>query len=357
MTKLRGLIILDGADCVGKTTLANKIAERAQSIGADPVIRHQGKPVEGTCWQVHSDALLEYLQEAFNEEKLVIGDRHFLSEAIYGSVYRTGSEYPYAVRHIDRLLHRFRALRVICAPPIEDVVKMHAEMKKIRFEEYDSGMDKVGQRYKDLWSGAHSGTSSETTNWVYDERRDYIEQLTMTGGVSDKNGWYHYDYTKTDTDTYARFLLHELETEQALIPDDLLDMNDWKFTGFPSKQSVLLVGDKVLKEGASTIPFYDNQDASGYLAHTLQKIRADESRVVIANVNDYDGVYTVRALSQMCGRVIVMGRHAEKTMLTAGLDYDARIRDPQDAMQFSFHDDTYAHEMLIAMKGMAGIII
>ncbi len=353
----RGIILLDGADACGKTTLAGAIAKRAAKLGATPVIRHLGKPDPGTCWEEHRTAILNYVSEAFSENKLVIADRHFLSESIYGCVYRTGSEYPFGARHVDRLLHRFRALRVICAPPVDIVVESHAKMKAVRFEEYDSGMDKVAQRYLDLWNGATSA-STKSGPWDYRWRDDYIQSLTISGGVADRLGWYHYDFNTqgrgSDVDTYARYLLQELASEQDLIPQQLLDVNEWHFTGFPSKSSVLLVGDRISDDNGIKIPFFANSGSSDYLVRTLHGIGADEARVVIVNINDPGGEETTRELAKMCGRTIVMGREAEKTMLKCGIHYDTQIRHPQHARRFTFHDDRYYYEMKMAFNGMAG---
>lgn len=349
---IHGIILLDGADGAGKTTLAEKIKERAEKLGADAVVHHLGKPARGRCWQEHSDALTLYIKEAFLENKLVIADRHFLSEAIYGTVYRDGSEYPYAARHFDRLMHRFRCLRVICAPPVEHVVETHARLKGERHEEYDDKMDEVAHRYLDLWNGAVFNEDDKKINYYYSDD-DYISQLTYRGGVNDKIGWYHYDVTEhgKDMDLYARFLLHELETEQNLIDGHLLDPETWCFTGYPQLASALLVGDRLSAPNPLGVPFYANHACSEYLAKTLQHVVVDESRLVIANINDESGARTVAALQERCGRTIVMGREAEREMLRLGMTFDARIRHPQHPRRFNYKDKTYAKELIAALAG------
>lgn len=361
MSKIRGVILLDGADCTGKTTLAGNIAKRATDLGAQPIICHLGKPAPGTCWEEHKTALCDYLDKAFRLDMLVIADRHFLSEAVYGCSYRTGSEYPYAARHVDRLLHRFRALRVICAPPVGFVVENHAKMKQVRREEYDSGMDIVAQRYLDLWHGAKSGHVTHGTSthlWHYNSHEDYIQQLTRAGGVADKLGWYHYDVTtqgENNSQYYVDYLLDELQTEQEVISEYLLAPDLRRFTGYPTPQSVLLVGDRIKSENPLHVPFLSNSNSSVYLAETLHKLHADESRVVIANVHDKGGTETIKDLNAYCGRTIVMGREAEKTLLNMRLSFDARVRHPQHARRFSHNDDSYEREMRIAFHGMAGV--
>ena len=352
---MRGIIILDGSDGAGKTTLANAIKERVETMGHKAIVCHQGKPAPGTCWDTHSSALLDYIEEAFTKNTVVIGDRHFLSESIYGRVYRTGSEYPFGARHVDRLLERFRALRVVCAPSVKYITTTHARLKNERVEEYDSGMNKIALAYLDLWNGAlvKSGTADEYSK----DTNDYLVQLMVNGGAADRNGWCHYDVEThgQDLKTYVAYLLHELNEQQSLIPENLLDPTLWHFTGFPHDQAVLLVGDRVSAENRFNIPFYSNKGSSLYLAKTLHKLNADEARIVIANVNDPDGLETVSDLAAMCGRVVVLGREAERAMQKQGIKYHARIRHPQHARRFSFHDNAYMVELGAALDGWAGV--
>ena len=359
MSKLRGIILIDGPDCSGKSTLAEHIKTTAEKLGSKAVVRHLGKPEPGTCWGLHKAALCAYVKEAFTEDTLVIADRHFLSEAIYGVSYREGSEYPFAARHVDRLLHRFRALRVICAPSVEFVVETHAKMKKLRVEAYDTGMGAIAQRYLDLWHGAldASGNPNVGSTWSYKGHQDYVQQLTADGGVADRNGWYHYNVETHGQalTSYVKALLDELESEQELIQPGLLDLDHWRFTGFPSQQSVLLVGDKIKSANLTHTPFLSNSNSSEYLASVLHKLHADESRVVVANINDEHGPETVNRLSRLCGRTIALGREAEKTLQLTGIRYHAKVRHPQHARRFSRYDQTYEQELRVAFAGMADV--
>ena len=346
---MRGIIILDGPDGAGKTTLADSIKSRALALGSKAVVHHLGAPEEGTAWRLHLDAIIAYIQEAFDQDTVVIADRHFMSEGIYGDVYRKGSEYPIAMRHIDRLLHRFRALRVICAPPVEHVKETFERLKGEREEMYNDSMDKIATRYLHLWSAHPNPTSLPG--------KDYLQQLAFNGGTYDTAGWYHYDVTTHGKDLreYSSFLLHELDEEQDLLPEDLLDIHKWNFTGFPHEHAVLLVGDKMSSKNALNIPFLSNEASSLFLARTLQTICADESKIVMANVNDLGGTSTVRGLSELCGRVIVLGREAERTMRQYGLPYHACVRHPQHASRFNHHDSSYAWELYDAMSKMASV--
>ena len=345
-----GIIILDGPDGAGKTTLANKIAERAMLKGYVPLYAHLSKPAD--AWAEHRDALFEYIRCAFecNTKTLVIADRHFMSEAIYGHVYRQGSEYPFAARHVDRLLYRYGAVRVVCAPPVEYVIETHARLKSERTEMYDSGMEAIARMYYDLWYG------SSDANVDYSPLGDYLQQLIWEGGVADKIGWYHYDVTVNgkNMDQYSDILIDEMGQLQAMV-SPFLDGTKKNLTGWPRRSAVLLVGDCISDDSNSRTPFFANHGSSLYLAKTLQKIHADESRVCMVNVNDPDGITRVRDVTRFCGRTIALGCRAEQALEKASLTYQARVRHPQHARRFTHHDSRYAQELKTAFNEMAGV--
>ena len=342
-----GIVILDGPDGAGKTTLANKLAEVAEKQGYTPYYRHLGAPVRA-AWDEHKEALLEYIRLAFSGKKnLVIADRYFMSEAIYGHIYRQGSEYPYAARHFDRLLYRYGALRVVCAPPVEYVVQTHATLKSQRAEMYSDGMQSIAQMYYDLWHGC------DGNNLALSPMGDYVHQLIWKGGVQDKIGWRHYDVTADGQNMvhYCEDLLAELEDLRATYVD--IGLNNY-LTGRPHSRSVLLVGDASSRE-EDQIPFLSNEGSSVYLAKTLQRLEADESQICMVNVNDHGGLDTVAKIGQMCGRTIVLGKNAQRSMERYLLKYDAVVRHPQHARRFTHNDQSYANDLREAFAGMAGV--
>lgn len=337
---MKGLILLDGPDCAGKSTLAKSIQAASAEQGDRAVIYHLGKPEAGTCWKMHSEALIAYIKQMLEEDVIVIADRHFLSEAVYGRSYRNGSEYPFAMRFMDMLYDRFNGLKVICCPPTSVVVDTHKRMKEERHEEYSDGMDKIANLYQNIWHSAVNISSLPGT--------DYTGQLSALGGVQDKRGWYHFDYTENDVDDYARFLLEELYLENKVNDLDLFDFN---FNGSPGKRSVLLVGDRMSTENALGIPFFANHGSSQFLAKTLHALAIPAENLCIVNINDPYGLAATRELARLCGRVVVLGREAERTMRANKVEFDAYCRHPQHARRFNHNDNTYIKELGLAMGG------
>jgi len=342
---MNGIILLDGPDAVGKTTLAHHIVNKIP----DAEYMHLGKPNPGQAWSNHRDALL-YAIAKMRQNKLVVIDRLWLSEAIYGAVYRDGSEYPYSARHIDRLMYRFGALRVVCAPPVDYVVQSHKKMIQEREEMYTEKMYEVARRYLDVWEGTEFVKVDEASY----ANQGYLEQLSINGGVADKIGWYKYDVTTdgTDMDNYVDYLKHHLSEIKRLMPVFYEDTDN--MTGWCRRLSVMLVGDKSSKVD-SHWPFLANSGSSLYLARMLHKLGADESRVCFVNANGPNGEKLLRQSRIGCGRVIAMGRAAEQALEKERVVYDARVRHPQHARRFTSKDDSYAEEMREAFAGFAGV--
>lgn len=80
------LIILEGPDGAGKTTLAQELADKHREAGKRATIVHAGPPVEGV--QEILPTMLYHALNQFAFYDVVIMDRSPLSELIYGSVLR-----------------------------------------------------------------------------------------------------------------------------------------------------------------------------------------------------------------------------------------------------------------------------
>lgn len=334
---MQGLILLDGPDCAGKTTLCETIIEAARSQGFKAVRRHLGKPEKGQAWKMHAEAIVNYVEEMRRDKVVVLADRHFLSEGIYGRVYRQGSEYPYSMRFMDMLFDRVCGLKVICCPPTEKVVEVHKKMFEERHEEYKDGMDRVANMYQAVWHASRSPSSMPGT--------DYTSQLAALGGVQDKARWYHYDYTQHDVRGYADYLLEELRQEQALHKA----MENLTFNGTAGPRSTLLIGDKMSSTNNLSLPFFANHGSSEFLAKTLHKLAIPAEELCIVNVNDPNGLFTVHNLAPLCKKIVVLGREAERTMRIARIHYHAYCRHPQHARRFNHNDDTYLNELRTAI--------
>lgn len=180
---VRGIIILEGGDCSGKTTLARRLIDR---YGARYI--HNG--VHRDVWKRHV-AAFRYARR-LAEDYLVVIDRLWLSEQIYGQIFRGGPAYDMGAWWLDKTLQDLGALTVLCVRDDQQRHNDHfAVMRQQRDEKFKDIRDVV-KLYADLVHG--DMTKSGDTyldNWIrfgdYAKRDDvmlYDMDKTVAGKAS-----------------------------------------------------------------------------------------------------------------------------------------------------------------------------
>src|SRR4051812_32135439 len=163
-----GIILIDGPDGAGKTTLAEEFAKKY-----DTVYLHQRYRWRNKMFAYHTSALRKAVRLA-SRGKLAIVDRQWPFELIYGQVYRGGSTIPHEGRFMDRVFLKHAALHILCIGKPEIIEKRHAQLSQVRHEDYITGMREVAQAYVDLAFGS--------TDKKYAEPRDYVQFHAKHGG-------------------------------------------------------------------------------------------------------------------------------------------------------------------------------
>ncbi len=175
-----GLIILDGPDCAGKTTLADEIAKQ-----------HAGVIVHRTWDPSLENIMDQYLMDPINlyhEGDLLIIDRNVLSEWIYSSVYREGTKWRGFHRLALEKLESLNALHIVCVPnnKADWMRRLQNEQAEGREEMYkaDHRLGQVYNFYKDIIS-----TDGD---------------LSMISPSLKLNNFFHYDMQSTDAIEFAK---------------------------------------------------------------------------------------------------------------------------------------------------------
>jgi thymidylate kinase len=108
------LIVLEGCDGSGKTTLARALTEAAERDRKKVLLLHKGPPTDDrTALQEYTEDLSFY-EPALDHRHLVICDRWHLGEVVYGPVYRGGSRLSEAdLSAVERFLHVRGALKLL----------------------------------------------------------------------------------------------------------------------------------------------------------------------------------------------------------------------------------------------------
>lgn len=199
---MKGIILLEGADGTGKTTLALELVAKYDA-------HYIHNSLYPDMWAAHLDCVREAVRESAT--RLVVIDRLWISEQIYGAVFRGGPAYDLGARCLDRVLQRFATLTILCVR--EDLQKhmAHFEELKTTREEKFTAMHAVATRYLDLYRG----------NLAYGAKgRTYTDQLTCFQDFGNRM-----DVMGYDMDLYH----NKAASFVGLIGDRLMAMQrDWR---------------------------------------------------------------------------------------------------------------------------------
>jgi thymidylate kinase len=168
---MKGLVIIDGPDATGKTTLARQLLNGDDAGYIHLTYNPNWKDPDRTLCQKQR-AALRCAVERLKQNKITVIDRHWLSEQIYARVYRGGTTMDRQARIWDAVIQRFQGVYVICAPIPASAWQRHRKTILERSEMYksDDKILKVADRYRSLWFGQHTTAV-----------RDYAEFLSVKG--------------------------------------------------------------------------------------------------------------------------------------------------------------------------------
>lgn len=120
---MTGIIILDGPDACGKSTLQQEFVTRH---GAYPIHLTYPAPDGLTMWEYQTREMMHAI--SMSATRLVVVDRHWISEKIYAKVFRGRSPWPQMGRMMHRVWMKHSAVYVLCLPAsIELGIKRHNE--------------------------------------------------------------------------------------------------------------------------------------------------------------------------------------------------------------------------------------
>jgi thymidylate kinase len=299
---IKGIIILDGPDACGKTTLAKAIEERCKQLGASYSYIHSEYRFTGNMVTYHEAVVRKAIK--LSQSSVVVIDRLYWSEYVYANVFRNGSRWPHQHRYFDRLLLRFCALNVLCGSSPTQVVQWHQAAKDERAELYQSGLDKVAQEYINIYKR-------------FKHRRDYT--------------WYD---RNTCPDAYARIcyadgLLARIQSLRDTQESFALDPSCYNMLGHIGQANYLFVGEALKNPSNHSIwPYWSYRTYSLHLTKTLDVMGFDESKAVWANHNECGDTIPLIMESKPSLNIIAIGVKAGKKMKNDGYGIIKTIPSP-----------------------------
>lgn len=277
---MKGLIILDGPDGAGKTTLGKRLVELYGGKYFHLTYRWKSR-----MFEYHTAALHHALSLA--NKQLVVVDRLWMSEIVYATVYRGGSTWPHMGRLLDRVIRAHAGLYVMC---FDESMKAHQdrfmELKASRVEMYNDTTD-VWALYNVMYHGSLGGEYGQ----------DYFSDIANGPGLKARADVVKYsiDVEGRDIDSFCRALMTRLSHRQNGLGylKNYLKYGSW--LGYAPEAKYLFIGDRLSDAKFRSIywPFYAYKNCSKFLLEQLSMIGFDETLACWVNANECFGLELV----------------------------------------------------------------
>lgn len=292
------IIVLEGADGAGKSTLALQLA---QLFNLE--IHHEGPPPTDISPLDHYGGLIEVTRQLGRN---VVFDRLALGECVYGPIYRNNDRLgPAGLRLVNRLLDSVAALRIMCLPPYEVCRTNWAARAEV---------------------GKEMITKLETHRQVYHRFDELMD------------GYYHYDYTEDRAFERLESLVDAWKKHVAVsaLPFGVI--------GSPGAK-LLLVGAKGSNSSAHVdLPFWATIGSSRYLYECLDEAGIGDNEVAFVNAYRHDK--KPQPIPRL-ERVVALGQLASSALVKADISH-VMVPHPQYWKRFYYSDRTgYAEKLKI----------
>lgn len=301
------IVILEGPDGCGKTTLAMNLASRytkadASGNSIDPVmIHHEGPPHAGVNLLERYGSLLEQARG-----KKVVFDRLALGETIYGPILRGEDRLgEMGMRLMNRLISATQAIHVLVIVPFD-----------IAFAN---------------WKVNHK-------NELFHKEEIFRRVYTEYARLSDHMLWV--DFTRPSS--YDRLIAAiESPRNARWLPAGTIGQWDPRY---------LFVGDQNGRKGPVDLPFWSTSGCSGYLHHCIEL--ADIKEHQLAMVNSVDHNYHPNDIIPAT-EVIALGQSASKRLTKRGITHRT-VPHPQYWMRFHHQQRAEYAALLRGFNGHSG---
>lgn len=322
-----GVVILDGPDASGKTTLANYLVQHFGALYTH--LSYIPGRVEMFSAQI---AALEQAYEASAKGKLFVIDRHWPSDNIYAEVYRGGSTLSLQARMLDRIAMKLGAVYVLAFPgSIDTACAMHRQTAEAGREMYESDdrIRKVAELYHNLWFGGQSNA------------KDYVGFLTRRGGVRARGDWRLYNmfiHGKPDAlQKWCYNLLEQIEYCRVTQWKPALSSSNPYILGSFSGSRVLFVGYQSVN-ATQAFPFVGLDLASELVSCALHELDFLEEHGMWIDIASDSGIEHLRELVSHFSwdAIVAIGDNCASRMENYGVHGFAKVVDPTAASDLGF---------------------
>jgi hypothetical protein len=327
------IIVLEGADGVGKTYLAKELCRR---LNAKYI--HAGYKFKDRQFTYHTAIIHIAMEHVRKCNTPAIIDRWWISESVYSEAYRDGTNYPLMGRYMDRIISKLGGIYVFCLHDgsIEDYCVKYEALKASRYEMYKDTRD-VALIYQGIWDGSYASG--------YD---NYANQVSESGGFKSRPDCFRYSIEREGKNIAA---FCEKIAGALRLPSLI---NSDNFIGSLYDSSALMVGDEVCptRKGRLCWPFHKYANSGLYLTRWLHEHLIAEKDLAWVNIHEKDGRDNIARW--LCrhekGTVVCLGKEASRTF---GATFKKReyheAMHPQAAARFPFNRGIFDRQMVNAL--------
>jgi len=331
------IIVLDGPDAVGKTTIAKEFMRKFPNTK----YIHNGYRWKDKIFDYHTAVMKLASKWAMTHN--VIIDRWWPSEACYASVYRNTSAWPLQGRFHERLALKYGVIYLLCLPD-QNTLDRHTEMKKVRDEMYEN-IEALCDLYYKLYYG----------DLNHKDKGNYIDKLILSGGVKDIPYYIPYTIERwgAHLDTFLDLVMHVATEMRESQFQDALSPFEHNILGHSKFAKYMFVGDRVNPKYRDIFwPFFEYGNSSLYFTEALNDLWIKERDYMWTNAYDKDGKIDLKyaELAKERGiNIIALGKNASNALKQKKIEPDEIMRHPSHYKRFNGSKN---HAIVEDLKGV-----
>ncbi len=322
----KGVIVIDGSNGTGKSTLANAFKQRWPE---HVKVYHCKHRFARHMWLFHACRLHQAIRHA-DHGGLAIVDRNWLSEDVYGHVYRGGTTIPMQGRIVQKLLLKHAVLSIVCLAS-ESTVRRQIAAHRTDYHspQFLAKSDQVTKRYLDLWHGNIDPDSADRSG-------TYAESIP--GGLKTLPNYHSYEF-ETDgrnLDRYVNLTVARLAEALRAQPTTWARDCTRNIAGSFEHARLALVGDCVNHaDYRKCWPFFEHRRSSLLITRVIDDLRIPEHHLLWTNANCPEDHLDEIARGARVGRwrVVALGGKASDALRARGIQH-ASTRHPSYALRF-----------------------
>lgn len=331
------IILLEGSDGTGKTTLAKAICKKLNAHYLHATYRFKDK-----MFAYHTVLLYKAVELILKTNRPVVIDRLWASEAVYAEVFRGGSQWGLMGRFMERVINKMGSMHIFClVDNYDEYIKKYTRLKSERSEMYDN-VDKiftVAKMYDSLYWG--------NKKFIAQSQPSYLQSLINHDGMISHINTLRY----TIGQAVPQFIDHigdRLETLKSPIDYHLAN-----YCGSLRYSDYLIVGDTTNPKKRFLWPFYGYSHSSLYLTEVLNTINVAEERLFFTNINYDKGLQIIdkwlkfKSFQKTPFKVILLGNNAAMTF-THQFNNNCKVYKtyhPAAAMRFTKYDKQFKNDL------------